>query len=128
MPRNPALHSSAEQLQQAEAGLDIEALVRQGWEKYRAITTKEVQAIDMFLAFSFSTGVIVFMYRALFGTFPFNSFLSAFFSCVGLFVLTVNLRKQVTAPKDFGISAKRAYADFVVCNVILHLVVMNFMG
>lgn len=36
---------------------------------------------------------------------------------------------QVTSPKQFyNVSEQRAYADYVVCNIILHFTVMTFMG
>lgn len=44
-------------------------------------------------------------------------------------VVTVCLRLQVTNPQDFhNISPERAYADFVVCNIILYFVVVTFIG
>ena len=48
---------------------------------------KKLRIIDLFLLWSFFTGVIQFVYVCLVGTFPFNSFLSGFISCVGTFVL-----------------------------------------
>ena len=68
------------------------------------------------------------MYCMLVGTFPFNSFLAGFFSAVGSAILLVCLRIQVTPSNNYAISVERAYADFVLCNVILHLVVVNFLG
>uniref|UniRef100_A0A3Q4HPL5 Dolichyl-diphosphooligosaccharide--protein glycosyltransferase subunit DAD1 n=1 Tax=Neolamprologus brichardi TaxID=32507 RepID=A0A3Q4HPL5_NEOBR len=60
------------------------------------------------------------LYCLLVGTFPFNSFLSGFISCVGSFIL---------AGKYFlSISPERAFADFLFAHTILHLVVMNFIG
>ena len=47
-------------------------------------------------------------------------------SCVSL---SVCLRMQVSNPHEFhGISKERAYADYVVCNVILFFVVFTFIG
>ncbi len=97
-----------------------------------------------------------FAYLLLVGSFPFNSFLAGFFSCVGFFVLTgevvhqhfvprfrfvmglspddgfcaVCLRMQIDpANADFkDMSPERAFADYVLCNALLHLVIWNFMG
>ncbi|KAG0453908.1 hypothetical protein HPP92_025212 [Vanilla planifolia] len=64
------------------------------------------------------------------GILPFNSFLSGVLSCVGTAVLTVCLRIQVNKEnKEFkDLPPERAFADFVLCNLVLHLVIMNFLG
>ncbi|KAA6418807.1 MAG: defender against cell death [Trebouxia sp. A1-2] len=64
------------------------------------------------------------------GSFPFNSFLAGFLSCVAFCVLTVCLRMQIDPSNaDFkGMSPERAFADYVLCNGLLHLVIWNFMG
>ncbi|KAL8107648.1 dolichyl-diphosphooligosaccharide--protein glycosyltransferase subunit DAD1-like isoform X2 [Apium graveolens] len=70
------------------------------------------------------------VYMALVGSFPFNSFLSGVLSCVGTAVLAVCLRIQVHKEnKEFkDLPPERAFADFVLCNLVLHLVIMNFLG
>ncbi|KAH9608056.1 hypothetical protein KSS87_019843 [Heliosperma pusillum] len=69
-------------------------------------------------------------YMATVGSFPFNSFLSGVLSCVGTAVLAVCLRVQVNKEnKEFkDLAPERAFADFVLCNLVLHLVIMNFLG
>ena len=66
------------------------------------------------------------------GTFPFNSFLSGLFCCLGTFVLGVSLRFQLTeAQQQSSGAAKfplRPFADFVFCNLILFLAAINFIG
>ncbi|KAH0448634.1 hypothetical protein IEQ34_022434 [Dendrobium chrysotoxum] len=64
------------------------------------------------------------------GSFPFNSFLSGMLSCVGTAVLEICLRIQVTKEnKEFkDLPLERAFADFVLCNLVLHLVILNFLG
>ncbi|GAU20826.1 hypothetical protein TSUD_120180 [Trifolium subterraneum] len=73
---------------------------------------------------------LLVVYVSLVGTFPFNSFLSGVLSCVGTAVLAVSLRIQVNKEnKEFkDIAPERAFADFVLSNVVLHLVIMNFLG
>lgn len=44
--------------------------------------------IDAFLVYVAATGVVQVIYCGLVGTFPFNSFLAGFMSCIGMFVLT----------------------------------------
>ncbi|KAL0296296.1 UNVERIFIED_CONTAM: Dolichyl-diphosphooligosaccharide--protein glycosyltransferase subunit DAD1 [Sesamum radiatum] len=73
---------------------------------------------------------ITVVYMAIVGSFPFNSFLSGVLSCVGTAVLAVSLRIQVNKEnKEFkDLPPERAFADFVLCNLVLHLVIMNFLG
>jgi len=105
------------------------SILTQFTSSYAAHTPKKIQLIDSFLAFCVFTGVAQFVYLLLAGQFPFNSFLAGFIASVGLFIFTVNLRLQVTNSADFhGISQERAYADFVVCNLILFFVVVTFLG
>eukprot|EP00752_Nemacystus_decipiens_P012722 g11272.t1 len=100
---------------------------------YRKTTPRRLRMLDMFLVFVFATGVLQFVYCMLVGSFPFNSFLAGFSSTVGAFVLTVSLRMQVMeASENGGVvggrSLERCFAEYVVCNMVLFLVVMNFMG
>ncbi|KAG2482069.1 hypothetical protein HYH03_018979 [Edaphochlamys debaryana] len=93
-------------------------------------TPVRVKVIDAFLVYALATAAVQFAYMMLVGTFPFNAFLAGFLSCVGFFVLTVCLRMQVDPTnKDFsGISPERAFADYCLANLVLHLVVWNYMG
>ncbi|KAK3579006.1 hypothetical protein CHS0354_034803 [Potamilus streckersoni] len=109
----------------------LTAVLTKFCNEYLDNTPKKLKIIDAYLLYILLTGVIQFGYCALVGTFPFNSFLSGFTSCVGSFIITVCLRLQVNPQNksDFqGISPERAFADFVFAHIILHLVVMNFIG
>ncbi|XP_038973868.1 dolichyl-diphosphooligosaccharide--protein glycosyltransferase subunit DAD1-like isoform X2 [Phoenix dactylifera] len=88
------------------------------------------QIIDLYVVYAIVTAVIQVVYMGIVGSFPFNSFLSGVLSCVGTAVLAVCLRIQVNKEnKEFkDLPPERAYADFVLCNLVLHLVVMNFLG
>ncbi len=57
------------------------------YEEYTNNTSKKLKLIDAYLAYIMLTGIMQFVYCCLVGTFPFNSFLSGFISCVGSFVL-----------------------------------------
>ncbi len=88
--------------------------------------------------------MVQLLYVALVGSFPFNSFLSGFFAALGTAVLTskstpsntfslfsfsVCLRIQLTSPALFhNISAERAFADWLVCMLLLHTACVNFLG
>ncbi|KAG2449252.1 hypothetical protein CHLRE_02g108400v5 [Chlamydomonas reinhardtii] len=93
-------------------------------------TPVRVKVLDAFLVYALATAAVQFAYMLLVGTFPFNAFLAGFLSCVGFFALTVCLRMQVDpANKEFsGISPERAFADYCLANLVLHLVVWNYMG
>ncbi|XP_005113102.1 dolichyl-diphosphooligosaccharide--protein glycosyltransferase subunit DAD1 [Aplysia californica] len=101
------------------------------YDEYMQSTPKKLKIVDAYLVYVFFTGVFQFVYCCLVGTFPFNSFLSGFISTVGSFVLGVCLRLQSNPQNksEFsGISPERSFADFVFAHIILHLVVMNFIG
>nr|BAB40809.1 homolog of defender against apoptotic death 1 [Nicotiana suaveolens x Nicotiana tabacum] len=95
-----------------------------------ASTPTNLKIIDIYALFAIFTAVIQVGYMAIVGSFPFNSFLSGVLSCVGTAVLAVCLRIQVNKEnKEFkDLPPERAYADFVLCNLVLHLVIMNFLG
>ncbi|KAL4234653.1 Dolichyl-diphosphooligosaccharide-protein glycosyltransferase subunit dad1 [Mactra antiquata] len=109
----------------------LTSVVYKFYDEYMNSTSKRLKIIDSYLLYIFLTGVFQFCYCALVGTFPFNSFLSGFISAVGSFVIAVCLRLQVNPQNksDFaGISPERAFADFIFANLVLHLVVINFIG
>ncbi|XP_077393703.1 dolichyl-diphosphooligosaccharide--protein glycosyltransferase subunit DAD1 [Festucalex cinctus] len=100
-------------------------------EEYTTTTPNKLKVVDAYLLYIMLTGALQFLYCLLVGTFPFNSFLSGFISCVGSFILAVCLRIQIN-PQNKGdflsISPERAFADFLFAHTVLHLVVMNFIG
>ena len=101
------------------------------WDSYCLKTPKRIKIIDAYLLYVMLTGVLQFVYALIVGSFPFNSILSGFISCVGSFVLGVGLRLQVNEENKMvfhGVNNERAFADFIFAHVILHLVVINFIG
>ncbi|KAH6774048.1 Defender against death protein [Perilla frutescens var. hirtella] len=108
---------------------DAQALFQSLRSAYVA-TPNNVKIIDLYILFALFTAVIQVGYMAVVGSFPFNSFLSGVLSCVGTAVLAVSLRIQVNRDnKEFkDLPPERAFADFVLCNLVLHLVIMNFLG
>ncbi|OXA62566.1 dolichyl-diphosphooligosaccharide--protein glycosyltransferase subunit DAD1 [Folsomia candida] len=99
--------------------------------EYDSKTPKRLKIVDAYLFYILLTGIIQFVYCCLVGTFPFNSFLSGFISSVASFVLAVCLRIQVNPENKslfLDISQERAFADFVIAHLLLHLVVVNFIG
>eukprot|EP01132_Coremiostelium_polycephalum_P001548 gene1548-1955_t len=71
----------------SSAQLGVGSIIKSFFENYQNKTPQKLKIIDLFLLYTFFTGVIVFGYCCLVGTFPFNSFLASFISCVGTFIL-----------------------------------------
>jgi len=98
---------------------------------YQKKTPQRTKLIDAFLAFLVVVGALQFVYCVLAGNYPFNAFLSGFSATVGQFVLTASLRIQTTEANksDFpSVSPERAFADYVVCSLILHFFCVNFIN
>ncbi|KAL6550481.1 Dolichyl-diphosphooligosaccharide-protein glycosyltransferase subunit dad1 [Orobanche minor] len=108
---------------------DAQALFYSLRAAYMATPTN-IKIIDLYIVFAVFASMIQVVYMAIVGSFPFNSFLSGLLSCVGTAVLAVCLRIQVNKEnKEFkDLPRERAFADFVFCNLVLHLVIMNFLG
>ncbi|GLD51446.1 dolichyl-diphosphooligosaccharide--protein glycosyltransferase subunit DAD1 [Lates japonicus] len=70
-------------------------------EEYTSTTPNKLKVVDAYLLYILLTGALQFLYCLLVGTFPFNSFLSGFISCVGSFILAVCLRIQIN-PQNKG--------------------------
>uniref|UniRef100_A0A6N2KSY4 Dolichyl-diphosphooligosaccharide--protein glycosyltransferase subunit DAD1 n=2 Tax=Salix TaxID=40685 RepID=A0A6N2KSY4_SALVM len=108
---------------------DAQALIHSLRSAYAA-TPSSLKIIDLYVGFAVFSAIIQVVYMAIVGSFPFNSFLSGVLSCIGTAVLAVCLRIQVNKEnKEFkDLPSERAFADFVLCNLVLHLVIMNFLG
>ncbi|TFB05852.1 Dolichyl-diphosphooligosaccharide-protein glycosyltransferase subunit dad1 [Trichoderma ghanense] len=101
------------------------------YQYYMKETPQRTKLIDVFLVFIAVVGALQFLYCILAGNYPFNAFLSGFGATVGQFVLTISLRIQTTAANksEFPeISPERAFADYVVCSLILHFFCVNFIN
>ncbi|XP_013782382.1 dolichyl-diphosphooligosaccharide--protein glycosyltransferase subunit DAD1-like [Limulus polyphemus] len=111
--------------------VSVREVLTKFYEDYVSNTPKRLKVIDAYVFYIILTGIIQFVYCCLVGTFPFNSFLSGFISCVVSFVLAVCLRLQVNPQNKSQlhyIGSEQAFAEFIFAHVILHLVVMNFIG
>ena len=69
------------------AAADLVLVLKKLFTEYVDKTPQKLKIIDSFLFYVMLTGIFQFVYCCLVGTFPFNSFLSGFISCVGTFVL-----------------------------------------
>lgn len=72
--------------------------------------------LNAYLFAVFLTGVFQFIYVLLVGTFPFNSFLAGFLSCVTSFILGVCLKKT------------GEFKGFLFAHLVLHLAVLMLIG
>ncbi|KAG6577734.1 Dolichyl-diphosphooligosaccharide--protein glycosyltransferase subunit DAD1, partial [Cucurbita argyrosperma subsp. sororia] len=108
---------------------DAQALFQSLRSAYAATPTT-LKIIDLYVIYAVFTALIQVAYMAIVGSFPFNSFLSGVLSCIGTAVLAVCLRIQVNKEnKEFkDLAPERAFADFVLCNLVLHLVIICFLG
>lgn len=70
-------------------------VLRRLWDEYHARTPQKLKLVDAYLAYIMATGIVQFLYCLLVGTFPFNSFLSGFISCVGSFILAGEIKTYV---------------------------------
>ncbi|KAI7884237.1 defender against death DAD protein [Lichtheimia hyalospora FSU 10163] len=98
---------------------------------YKRDTPTNLKIVDIYLVYIMLSGIFQFIYMLAAGTFPYNAFLSGFISTVGSFVLAANLRIQTNSHnKDMfkTVSPERAFADFVVCSLLLHFFCVNFLG
>ena len=66
---------------------NLVTVLKKLYEEYNDKTPQRLKIVDSFLLYVMLTGIFQFLYCCLVGTFPFNSFLSGFISCVGTFVL-----------------------------------------
>eukprot|EP01023_Acetabularia_acetabulum_P042432 TRINITY_DN4191_c0_g2_i1.p1 TRINITY_DN4191_c0_g2~~TRINITY_DN4191_c0_g2_i1.p1 ORF type:complete len:117 (+),score=2.71 TRINITY_DN4191_c0_g2_i1:188-538(+) len=90
-----------------------------------------LRLLDTFIVCAALTAALQFVYMFLFGSFPFNAFLAGFFGCLGFLVLTVCLRLQINPANSAefkGLTPEKAFADYVLCNCVLFLVVWSYIG
>merc|ERR1712221_37658 len=123
--------SCARQTSEMAEQRSVFGVVRRFLEDYASGTPTKLKLIDAYMGYILITGVIQFVYCCFVGTFPFNSFLSGFISCVGSFILAACLRIQSNPQNkaDFhNIGPECAFADFLFASIVLHLVVINFIG
>jgi len=70
------------------SAVDVKGVGKSLVSEYKKTATTQTKIVDLFLAFILVTGALQFVYCVIVGSFPFNSFLSGFLSCVGMFALT----------------------------------------
>eukprot|EP00775_Hariotina_reticulata_P005971 gene5971-6210_t len=107
----------------------ISGLVNTFVTEYKKTPTK-LKVLDAFLVYALLTAAVQFAYMLLVGTFPFNAFLAGLLCSLAFFSLTASLRMQSDpSNKDFeGLSPERAYADYVLANLVLFLAAWNYIG
>ncbi|KAK0618327.1 DAD family-domain-containing protein [Bombardia bombarda] len=127
----PAATTTTAKSSKAAAKSSWDQMVLNIANHYTKSTPQRTKLLDAFMAFLVVVGALQFLYCILAGNYPFNAFLSGFSATVGQFVLTASLRIQTTEANksDFpAVSPERAFADFVVCSLILHFFCVNFIN
>ena len=74
---------------------NLVTVIKRFFDEYSSTTPQKLKLVDAYLAYIMLTGIVQFAYCLLVGTFPFNSFLSGFISCVGSFVLAGTTRSSI---------------------------------
>ena len=71
-----------------------------------------------------------FIYASLVGNFPFNAFLSAFFCCIGTFVLTLGLRMKLSEGGGGSSSGSQVgeFGGYALAMCTLLLASWNYIG
>ncbi|KAL7750777.1 oligosaccharyltransferase complex subunit epsilon [Sorochytrium milnesiophthora] len=124
----PAHHQ--QQQQRAGTSNDLQKAVDAFVQDYLRTTPASLQMIDAYMVFIMASAIAQFVYVIVAGSYPFNAFVAGFGSCVASFVFAANLRMQ-TNPLNKAVttvSRERAFADFVFCHVLLHFIVIHFIG
>ena len=106
--------------------------IKTTWGKYQERVATHCKLIDIYIVYIILTALMQLVYATVIGTtYPFNSLLSGICSCVGSFVLAVSLRLQINQGpyyREFKFSQERAFADFIIGNIILHFIVISYIG
>lgn len=110
--------------EEVEQIIEEEPFLKTLIETYKKETTSRVKMIDCFLAFQLFTAILVLIYGFIFCHNPLNSFLSALFSCLGMFVFTMSLRLR----EGNGENSRKYFVEYVFCVILLQLSVANFLG
>ncbi|KAG8534762.1 hypothetical protein GDO81_018611 [Engystomops pustulosus] len=98
--------------------VSVLSVVSRFLEEYVSSTPQRLKLLDAYLLYILLTGTMQFLYCMLFGTFPFNPFLSGFTSCVGSFILGVCLQIQINPQNKgyfLGISPERGFCRLSLC-------------
>ncbi|KAK4132472.1 defender against death DAD protein [Trichocladium antarcticum] len=123
--------SPAPKPSRGEGPQTLDTMIRNVAAHYTKTTPARTKLLDAFMAFLVAVGALQFVYCVVAGNYPFNAFLSGFSATVGQFVLTASLRIQTAEGNkgDFpAVSQERAFADYVVCSLILHFFCVNFIN
>ncbi|KAG4306074.1 hypothetical protein PORY_000062 [Pneumocystis oryctolagi] len=101
------------------------------YDHYQKHTEQSLKIIDCFIIFLMFSGAFQLLYCIVSGSYPFNAFLSGFFSTIGQIVFIVSLRFQLNHEDDKSskkIPLERAFRDFIFGSIVLHFFTINFLG
>ena len=101
------------------------------WKTYQTKTDTKAKLIDIYIIYIICTALVQYLYVICVGsTYPYNSLLTGIFTCVGSFVLAVSLRSQTAKSNimEYNFSVERAFADFIMGNILLFFISLTFIG
>jgi sugar/nucleoside kinase (ribokinase family) len=126
---------------------ELGAIVAEIGKQYQSTTSPLVKIMDTFAVGTLFVAGLLYAYAFVFGYFPFNSFLSAFFTALGVFVFigesttsvrmprrcttpraAVGLRLHLTRPEFSSRGELQAFAEFLFCCILLFASAINFIG
>ncbi|KAJ9447752.1 Dolichyl-diphosphooligosaccharide--protein glycosyltransferase subunit DAD1 [Diplonema papillatum] len=100
-------------------------------KSYNDSTSHKLKVCDAFIVFFALNCFILFLYRGLVGSFPFNAYLGGLFSNMGMLIFTVCLRMQAAPanePQFQGVTHESSFCDYSLCAVLLLFTSVHFMG
>jgi len=103
-------------------------LLTSSYSTYLAKTPYRVRLTDIFIILQIYFAVTISVFVVIAGSFPFNSYLSAFFAALGSATLGAALRMQLTSSESFKISDGQAFGEYLICCLVLHVACFNFLG
>jgi len=101
-------------------GESLVSVISKFYESYVNSTPRKLKIVDAYLFYILITGIIQFVYCCLVGTFPFNSFLSGFVSCVGSFVLGGKIYFKLCLYFKFVSTIARGHVGVAIHSGFIH--------
>ena len=96
---------------------------------YHKNTGMACKALDGYLAFCAFTGIMQAIYCVAVSSFPYNAFIGTFAASVGSFVFAANIRLKWSKLGELEHQEiLKSVTEFLVCSLILHMFVANFIG
>ncbi|MES1906848.1 MAG: hypothetical protein MHM6MM_000077 [Cercozoa sp. M6MM] len=105
-------------------------LITNAWSVYVDETPSKLKLLDGFAVWALLTAVLQLVFALVVrSTYPRNSLYAAVISCVGMFVLLMCLRLNLSNPKAFRrLPPQQSLVEFLFCAVLLLFGALTFLG